>query len=429
MSRILQKFLTNLIRYGDLEIETASGVKYRVGDGTGPSVGLLIADARSERRLIWDPELAFGELYMDGLLTVTRGSIYDALMISARNITLPTSRWVGLLQRVRLSLRRWRQRNIGERARQNVAHHYDLDGRIYALFLDADQQYSCAYFERPEASLEDAQLAKKRHIAAKLLIQPGQSVLDIGCGWGGLALYLAKHCDANVTGVTLSREQLAVAQNRARESGLSSSVTFRLQDYHEVPEIFDRIVSVGMFEHVGLGYFEAFFRKLANALNNDGVALLHTIGNTGEPFPTNPWLDKYIFPGGYVPSMSEILASIERVGLKVTDIEILRLHYAETLKAWRERFMARRDAAMALYDERFCRMWEFYLAFSEAGFRHGLIGVFQIQLAKTVDAVPITRDYIFEFEAKLRARDSGITNMRIADITPGSEQSGAGSRS
>ena len=196
-----------------------------------------------------------------------------------------------------------------------------------------------------------------------------------------------------------------------------------------MPEIFDRIVSVGMFEHVGLGYFEAFFRKLANALNNDGVALLHTIGNTGEPFPTNPWLDKYIFPGGYVPSMSEILASIERVGLKVTDIEILRLHYAETLKAWRERFMARRDAAMALYDERFCRMWEFYLAFSEAGFRHGLIGVFQIQLAKTVDAVPITRDYIFESEAKLRARDSGITNMRIADITPGSEQSGAGSRS
>jgi cyclopropane-fatty-acyl-phospholipid synthase len=415
MSNVLENFFTRFIRYGDLEVETASGRKFKAGDGTGPSVGLRFADARSEWRLLRDPEFVFGELYMDGLLTVTRGGIYDALMIAARNIEIPSSRWMASLRRARMLLRRWRQRNAGDRAKRNVAHHYDIDRRLYALFLDTDQQYSCAYFEHPDDSLEDAQLAKKRHIAAKLVIEPGQSVLDIGCGWGGLDLYLAKYCSANVTGVTLSKEQLAIAQVRAQERGLSSKVEFRLQDYREVRETFDRIVSVGMFEHVGVGYFGAFFRKLAAALNSDGVALLHTIGNPGVPIPTNPWVEKYIFPGGYVPSMSEIMPAIEGAGLKVTDIEILRLHYAETLKAWRDRFTARRDEATALYDERFCRMWEFYLALAEAMFRAGLNVVFQIQLTKKVDSVPMTRDYIADRERQLRARDSGRANLRIAD--------------
>ena len=418
MNNVLENFLKRLIRYGDLEVETASGRKFKAGDGSGPSVGLRFADAGSEWRLLRDPEFAFGELYMDGLFTVTRGGIDDALMIAARNIELRNSKWVASLQRTRMLLRRWRQLNAGDRAKRNVAHHYDIDGRLYALFLDTDQQYSCAYFEHPDDSLEDAQLAKKRHIAAKLLIEPGQSVLDIGCGWGGLGLYLANYCNANVIGVTLSKEQLAIAQVRAQERGLSSKVEFRLQDYRDVPETFDRIVSVGMFEHVGVGYFGAFFRKLAQALNSDGVALLHTIGNQGAPFPTNPWVEKYIFPGAYVPSMSEILPAIERAGLKVTDIEILRIHYAETLKAWRDRFMARRDEATALFDERFCRMWEFYLALAEAMFRVGQNVVFQIQLTKKVDAVPMTRDYIADRERQLRTRDSSRANLRIADKYP-----------
>ncbi|MDB5641405.1 MAG: SAM-dependent methyltransferase, partial [Hyphomicrobiales bacterium] len=267
--------------------------------------------------------------------------------------------------------------------------------------------YSCAYFEDPEQTLDDAQLAKKRHIAAKLLIEPGQSVLDIGCGWGGMALYLSQVCGARVTGVTLSEEQLEVARRRAAESGVSSAPEFRLQDYRNVPERFDRIVSVGMFEHVGIAWYDTFFRKLASTLNDDGVALLHTIGRPDTPCATNPFIAKYIFPGGHLPSLSEIMPAIERAGLIVTDIEVLRLHYAETLKAWRERFQAKRAEIAALYDERFCRMWEFYLVGSEATFRLGQGVVFQIQMTKRVDATPITRDYIHDAEATLRGREIG----------------------
>jgi cyclopropane-fatty-acyl-phospholipid synthase len=297
------------------------------------------------------------------------------------------------------------QFNPRGRARRNVAHHYDLDGRLYSLFLDSDRQYSCAYFETPDQTLDDAQLAKKRHLAAKLLIDPGQSILDIGCGWGGLGLYLAELCGAHVTGITLSDEQLAYARGRASEKHFGT-VDFRLQDYRDVSERFDRIVSVGMFEHVGVDFYRAFFSRCADMLSDDGVMLLHAIGRSEGPGITNPWIAKYIFPGGYIPALSEVLPAIERAGLLVTDTEILRLHYAYTLKAWRERFQAHREEAERLYDERFVRMWEFYLAASEMAFSQQNMMVFQLQLTKRQGVVPITRDYIAIEEARLRGLES-----------------------
>jgi len=311
-------------------------------------------------------------------------------------------RWARLQGLARYLWRRLRQLNGRHRARRNVSHHYDLDGRLYALFLDADRQYSCGYFETPDQSLDDAQLAKKRHIAAKLLVEPGAHVLDIGSGWGGLGLYLGEIGGAKVTGVTLSQEQLATSRARAEEKGLSGSVEFRFQDYRDVPGPFDRLVSVGMFEHVGIGFYDEFFRKCAELLRPDGLMLLHSIGRSEGPWFTNPFIDKYIFPGGYIPAVSEVLPAIERAGLLVTDIEVLRLHYAETLKAWRERFLAHREEVERLYDARFCRMWEFYLASSEMSFRHHGMMVFQIQMTKRQGVVPMTRDYIAREEARLR---------------------------
>ena len=307
---------------------------------------------------------------------------------------------------LRYLMRRLSQFNPRGRSRANVAHHYDLDARLYSLFLDSDRQYSCGYFEAANATLDDAQLAKKRHLAAKLLASPGQRVLDIGCGWGGLALYLARFCGAKVTGITLSREQLAIATSRAQEQRLDADVEFRMQDYRDVAGPFDRIVSVGMFEHVGVGYYDAFFRKCADILADDGVMLLHSIGRSERPTATNAWIAKYIFPGGYIPALSEVLPAIERSGLLVTDIELLRLHYAETLKAWRERFLAHREDVERLYDPRFVRMWEFYLAGSEMSFRQQNLMVFQIQISKRQGIVPITRDYVLAAEAQLRGRET-----------------------
>jgi cyclopropane-fatty-acyl-phospholipid synthase len=284
-----------------------------------------------------------------------------------------------------------------------VAHHYDLDGRLYSLFLDADRQYSCGYFQGPDQSLEDAQLAKKRHLAAKLRLDPGKRVLDIGCGWGGLGLYLAEIGGANVTGITLSHEQHAIANERAAEKDLSDRARFLLQDYRDIDEPFDRIISVGMFEHVGVNHFGTFFRKSEQLLADDGVMLLHSIGRSEGPSVTSPWISKYIFPGGYIPSLSEVLTAIEKSGLLVTDIEILRLHYAETLKVWRQRFLAHREEVERIYDQRFVRMWEFYLAVAEMSFREQDMMVFQIQLTKRQDVVPMTRDYILREEQRLFA--------------------------
>lgn len=415
MGRLLRAFLKQVVQRGTLEVQTATGARFVVGDGTGSPLAIRFADEAAARQLILNPALAFGELFMDGRLVVTQGAIYDVLSLAASNLKLEEPNPIAKARtRLRTALRHLHQRNSARRAKRNVAHHYDLDGRLYDLFLDPDRQYSCAYFEQPGQSLSEAQLAKKRHIAAKLLVEPGQRVLDIGCGWGGLGLYLADYAGAVVTGITLSEEQLGIANARACERDLASRAQFRLQDYRAVQGTFDRIVSVGMFEHVGVGYYGAFFDKAAELLANDGVMLLHSIGRMDGPGACNPWIAKYIFPGGYIPALSEVLPAIERAGFVVADIEILRLHYAETLRAWRERFLARREEAKALYDERFCRMWEFYLAVCECAFRHCGLMVFQIQLAKQQDAVPLTRNYIAAREAALAARDTPHTSVGIA---------------
>jgi len=403
MDRLLRAALEKLIHAGNLRVTTAGGTSFTLGDGRGRPVAIRFATHAAERDILIDPELKFGEAYMDGNIVVEQGSIADVLAIvlgQRRDGRPPT--WARLQWLVRYLYRRLKQFNPRPRARRNVAHHYDLDGQLYALFLDADRQYSCAYFETADQSLDDAELAKKRHLAAKLLLAPDQHVLDIGCGWGGLALYLGELCGARVTGITLSEQQHALAQVRAAERGLSDKVEFRLQDYRDVPEKFDRIVSVGMFEHVGVGFYDAFFRQCHALLDDDGVLLLHSIGRSEGPNVTNPWIAKYIFPGGYIPALSEVLPAIERAGLLVTDIEILRLHYAETLKAWRERFLAQREQVERLYDQRFVRMWEFYLAASEMAFREQAMMVFQMQLTKRQGVVPMTRDYIAREEARLR---------------------------
>jgi cyclopropane-fatty-acyl-phospholipid synthase len=401
VDRLLFTFLRKFIRRGSFTVTTARGRTCTFGDGTGTPVTVRFTSAATERAVLFDPELKLGEAYMDGTLIVERGSIADVLALLLRQEPLGARNWA-LPRALRYLFRRLQQFNLRSRSRNNVAHHYDLDGRLYSLFLDGDQQYSCAYFERPGQSLDDAQLAKKRHLAAKLRVKPGAAVLDIGCGWGGLAMYLAEIAGARVTGITLSQEQYQHAHNRAQERG-RQDVAFKLLDYRDVDGRFDRIVSVGMFEHVGVSFYDAFFSQCAKLLADDGIALLHTIGRYGPPGVTNPWIAKYIFPGGYIPALSEVLRAIERAGLIVTDVEILQLHYAETLRAWRERFLAHRDEVVRLYDQRFVRMWEFYLACSEMAFRLGEMVVFQVQMAKQKGLTPPTRDYIAREEARLRA--------------------------
>jgi cyclopropane-fatty-acyl-phospholipid synthase len=353
---------------------------------------------------VLDPLLAFGEAYMDGTMAPVDCGIYEVLDVFAVNMMANDRGHPGAYLRAMIDTikRRIDQYNPAPRARRNVAHHYDLNGRLYSLFLDRDRQYSCAYFPRGDETLEEAQAAKKRHIAAKLCLdRPGLHVLDIGCGWGGLALTLVRDHGARVTGITLSAEQLTEARARAAAEGLADRVSFEMLDYRALTQRFDRIVSVGMFEHVGVVHFRAFFDTVARCLEPDGVALLHAIGRDDGPGSTNPWIAKYIFPGGYCPALSEVLPPIEASRLVTTDIEILRLHYAETLHHWRRRFAANRDTIGALYDERFCRMFEFYLAGSEIAFRREGQMVFQIQLAHRQTAVPLTRDYVTDTERRM----------------------------
>ncbi|MEQ8666172.1 MAG: cyclopropane-fatty-acyl-phospholipid synthase family protein [Rhodospirillales bacterium] len=387
-----------LIRSGTFLITDTKGRTHRFeGERSGPSAHVRFHDPRMEYRLLWNGSLTLGEGYMNGWWTVVDGSLYDCLDVIGRNVRIAgMPKLHALLQKLTYPARYLQQLNIAPRAKRNVAHHYDLSGELYNLFLDSDRQYSCAYFRSPDDTLEIAQENKKRHIAAKLRLEPGQKVLDIGCGWGGLALHLARNHDVEVTGLTLSTEQLAVANERARASGLDGRVKFHLRDYRDQDGTFDRIVSVGMFEHVGITYYPTYFNAVKSLLAEDGVALLHTIGRMEGPSTTDPWIRRYIFPGGYLPAPSELTGTIERSGLWLTDLEILRIHYAKTLRIWRERFLANKDKALALYDERFCRMWEYYLAICEISFRHLRNTVFQAQLTRSQDAVPLTRDYMKE---------------------------------
>jgi cyclopropane-fatty-acyl-phospholipid synthase len=396
----LQAVLETIVREGDLTLKLPGGRSLTLGDGTGPRLVARITSAAWVARIAAKPGLGVGEAYMDGGLVLEEGEIAQFIDLIGANAKNRKKK-----RRSRLQLWfRERVKEANERlaARRNVAHHYDLSDELYRRFLDADMQYSCAYFARPDMTLEEAQAAKKRHIAAKLVIEPGMKVLDIGCGWGGLAMTLAEETGAEVDGVTLSVEQLAVAKARAEQRGLSQRARFSLTDYRDVAGPYDRIVSVGMFEHVGRPNYQDYFDGVARLLKDDGVALIHAIGRP-EVGVTNAWVAKYIFPGGYSPALSEILPAIERAGLVVTDLEVLRLHYAETIRHWRTRFAAARADVAQLYDERFCRMWEFYLGIAEQSFRARRQFVWQVQVAKKVDAVPITRDYIAETETRLAA--------------------------
>jgi cyclopropane-fatty-acyl-phospholipid synthase len=400
---LLVRLLARVLGEGQLTIIDAAGRRHRIaGSRPGPSVTVRIHTWWTGIRLVLHPRLAVGEAYMDGTLTVEDGAdIYDLLDLIGRNMSTlemtPMVRWSYTAQRW---LRALEQYNPIGKAQRNVAHHYDLKDQLYDFFLDRDRQYSCAYFKTGDEPLEQAQFDKKRHIAAKMLLKPGQRVLDIGSGWGGLGLFLSQQFGVDVTGVTLSKEQHAVSSRRALEGGIADRVRFKLLDYRQESGRYDRIVSVGMFEHVGVAHYVEFFRKVKELLADDGVMLLHAIGRMEPPGATNTWLRKYIFPGGYTPALSEVLAAIEKVGLWVADIEILRLHYAETLRHWRGRFLANREEIKRLagYDDRFCRMWEFYLAGCEIAFRYMHQMVFQIQLARRQDAVPLTRDYLVEAE-------------------------------
>ncbi|MFN3144229.1 MAG: class I SAM-dependent methyltransferase [Paracoccaceae bacterium] len=393
---LFDKAIARIVKAGTLVVEMPDGASRRYGDGTGDPVILRLKDRDLPRRILLNPDLAVGEGYMNGTLEIEDDDLYGFMGLAVKNLAAGNKFWWQLaLERIRRVLRRIEQHNPMHRARQNVAHHYDLSGELYDLFLDTDKQYSCAYFARPDMTLEEAQAAKKAHIAGKLLIEPGMRVLDIGCGWGGMGLTLARDYGARVLGVTLSEEQHKVATARARAEGLEDRVEFRLADYRTVTERFDRIVSVGMFEHVGVPHYREYFGHVRDKLTEDGVALIHTIGRVSPPGSTSPWILKYIFPGGYVPAMSEAISAVEKEGLWSTDVEVWRLHYAETLRHWHDRFMANRDKAAALYDERFCRMWRYYLIASELTFRFNRQCVFQFQLARKQTAVPLTRDYLY----------------------------------
>lgn len=399
-NKLLDQMLRQVVRHGAMRLTYPDGTVRTYGDAAAEPVRVSLNTPDMPRRLILNPDLGSGEGYMDGDLTIEGDDLHGYLALIVRNMGHGRRNWVLEMNMLRrMATRRLSQFNHLTRARTNVAHHYDLSGALYDLFLDDDKQYSCAYFRSPDDTLEQAQANKKAHIGGKLLIEPGMRVLDIGCGWGGMGLTLARDFGARVIGVTLSEEQHKVACNRAKEAGLDDRVEFRLQDYRKVGERFDRIVSVGMFEHVGVPHYREYFRHVHDMLDPDGVALIHTIGRATPPGGTSSWIDKYIFPGGYVPSMSETMAAVEREDLFTTDIEVWRLHYAETIRHWHDRFVARQSEARALYDERFCRMWRYYLVASELTFRLNRQVVFQFQMARKQEAVPLTRDYLYHAPA------------------------------
>ena len=403
--KILDTLLTGFVSRGKLTVIDHQGERHVYGEDGDvlPHAIMRVHDPALYRKMFLNPELTAGEAYMDGTLTFEDGSsLRDLLKLFKLNSAgLRKHPVQQILKKSLKKMRRFHQRNETGASRRNVQHHYDLSNEFYRLFLDEDMQYSCGYWPSDDISLEAAQLAKKAHIAAKLNLTPGKRVLDIGCGWGGMAIFLAQQYDCEVVGVTLSDEQFALARERVKAAGVEDKVEIRIQDYRHVQEAFDAIVSVGMFEHVGVAHYQGYFSKIRDLLTEDGCALVHSIGRKGRPGTTGAWIRKYIFPGGYSPALSETFAEIEKAKLWVTDCEIWRLHYAETLKHWEARFQANRELAAKMFDERFCRMWEFYLIVSEYSFRYGNHMVFQIQLAKDRNALPLTRDYMIEAERKL----------------------------
>ena len=400
---LLDKLLASVIRIGSLTVIDANGQSHVYAGSAGPQVTIELKDKALHHKIFLNAELHVGEAYMNGSLIVKQGSIRDFLTIFALNSgSLRSHPLQKLVRGTMKKLKRFTQRNSQKSAGKNVRHHYDLSNEFYRMWLDQDMHYSCAYFASPEDTLEQAQQNKLRHIAAKLDLKPGQRVLDIGCGWGGMALYLASIADVEVVGVTLSVEQHALANANAKQRGLDDRVKFELTDYRNVKGPFDRIVSVGMFEHVGIAHYQEYFRKISELLKPDGMALVHAIGRKGGPGQTGTWVRRYIFPGGYSPALSETFVAIEKSGLWVTDMEILRLHYAKTLNEWERRFQMHRPDVAKMMDERFCRMWEFYLIASELAFSHGKHMNFQIQLTNSVHAAPLTRDYMVDTERRLQ---------------------------
>ncbi len=404
--RFLPKLLSRAVRRGRLRVVGPEGEIHDFGEGDGPEVAVRITEPALDWRIFINPRLHVAEAYMDGGLVIERGTLLDLLTLYFLNLDAfdrapNQSFWKGMAR----GGARLLTRNDPRKARRNVSAHYDIGNDLYREMLDRDMQYSCGYWPAGVQSLDEAQTAKKRRIAAKLALEPGQRVLDIGCGWGGMALYLAEIAEVEVTGVTLAEEQLAVARKRAAAAGLDDRVRFELRDYRELDETFDRVVSVGMLEHVGVGHLPDYFRNVRARLSDGGVALIHSIMGRTPPAGVNPFIQKYIFPGGYIPSMSETLAAIEHSGLWTLDVEVWRLHYAETLRAWRENFEAARDRLAERYDERFKRMWEFYLVSCEAIFRHGPLAVMHLQLGDERDSVPVTRAYVSEAEARYAARE------------------------
>ncbi|WP_157044750.1 SAM-dependent methyltransferase [Roseobacter sp. GAI101] len=396
LQHLLVRNLRILLREGNITLHLPDRKTVRIGDGSGRPVTVRLTHPGIISHLVWNPELALGEGYMNGDIKIDGDDLHGLLEIAVRNFDAQaSSSWIRVVRAIRMLRRRFDQNNFASVSKRNVAHHYDLSSALYDLFLDQDRQYSCAYFKHPDDSLDQAQAQKKAHIAGKLLLEPGMRVLDIGCGWGGMALGLARDYGVNVLGVTLSKEQHRIATERAHAEGLADRVIFQLRDYRHVSGPFDRIVSVGMFEHVGLPHYGTYFETVRNLLSPDGVALIHTIGRSAPPDATNPWISRYIFPGGYIPAMSEVLAPIENANLWLDDVECWRQHYATTLRHWYDRFQANSKKAASIYDERFVRMWRFYLAASEQTFRYGRQTVFQFQLSRRQDAVPLTRDYLY----------------------------------
>ena len=393
----LVSFLNNLIQYDGFELVDANSKKYVIGNPIREKpIVLKLLDQKLMQKLLINPDLYFGEAYMNGSLVIENGTITEFLDLAFRNIGRGDINFYGtVIKKIKGTFRYLTSFNKILKSKENVAHHYDISEKLYDLFLDKNRQYSCAYFKNENDTLEEAQKNKMHHIIKKLNIKPNQKVLDIGSGWGTLALEIAKETNASVTGITLSENQFEYSKNKAKEMNLSNQVEFKLIDYRQLNEKFDKIVSVGMFEHVGRKFYRTYFNTVSKLLNEKGIALIHTIGSTMPPRDPQPWITKYIFPGGYTPSLSEAVKPIEDSGLIISDIEVLRLHYAHTLRHWKERFLSKKDAVLDMFDEKFFRMWEFYLASCEMAFKWGDQVVFQFQLTKDNTSVPNTRDYIY----------------------------------